>query len=342
MPRREIESSAPCCASGRAGASSDGRPRGSSSAEGEPVPRFGLAGPEARCTFESVAVASLIPRVLHRHQGVQALGVQRQAHQVPLAPHFRQPPQLKRRNPSTCLIQPGSLRQPLGSAYAARAPASTASRPCDSSRDTSPGSRDLAAFPFGPRIDPSRDCISRSARSRSAVAGVRQHRLRLLAAVAASTSAAPADLPWYARVRRHLRRHHQLERTIDRVPARCSTAGTRVSSSSDPALRVRDSCSACASGSPYDRLYARPSGSGLGPAADRGHRPLQRCCASNRDFAALIVRQTVFPARTRGNSSPRTSCPQPRVLGRVGREQPPPAAPQSGPAAAAPPWRIRP
>ena len=97
------------------------------------------------------------------------------------------PRRLKRRNPSTCLIQPcGASDSHLRSAYAAR-PAGVDSfsdpmRP--QSRDSSPGRGAAPSSPPGPTTNISRRCtrVSRSARSRSLLyPAFRQHRLRLLA-----------------------------------------------------------------------------------------------------------------------------------------------------------------
>ena len=112
----------------------------------------------------------------------------RAPHHVPLAAHLRQPPQAERRNPGTCLIQPfGASDSHLRSATPLGPPTSTASRPCDSSRDTAPGGGAAPSSPPGPndtypsmrRVpgppSPAR-CCTRHPRAPSPVA----HRLRHL------------------------------------------------------------------------------------------------------------------------------------------------------------------
>ena len=166
-----------------------------------------------------------------------------------------------------------------------------ASRPCDSSRDTSPGRG--ASSPPGPRTHTRRRyrcCIRQLRRRAQRVAAPAHH---------------PADLPPPP-----TGAHHRPPRGWTR---RCST---RSRSPGPLRLSVRLAI----------RRVARPSGSGLGPAADRGRRPLPAAATS-------IAARRSFSA---GNSRPA----RPQVL--------PPAAPQSPPEPPDPPvahrcfrWPVR-
>ena len=85
-----------------------------------------------------------------------------------------------------------------------------------------------------------------------------------------------------------------------------------------------------------DCRAARPSGSGLGPAADRGRRPLPAAAPPTAPSppgsprAGLPAVATPPATRPPERRPPQSARPRPR--------RPPPAAPQSPPSATAPPW----
>ena len=138
---------------------------------------------------------------------------------VPLAAHLLQPPQAEAPE-SQHVLDPavGSLRQPLAfcirrTARRRRQLLGHATRRGILLRVAGPGRLPLPAQGHIP-VDASRLQVRQV--PLVVVAGVRQHRLRLLADRLRHLVEQRRHTTLVARVRRHRRRHHQLVRTIDR------------------------------------------------------------------------------------------------------------------------------